>query len=440
MSVFKAYDIRGIHPKEINEELAEKIGWAFVEFLDCKEVVVGRDARASSEDLFKALTKGITEAGANVIDIGQSSTPMFYYAARDKEAGIIITASHNPAEYNGFKLVRENCAPISGDTGIKDIEKIVETDCNPSFNKQKGKIIKQDIFEDYLNYFDKFISKDMKPLRVVVDGGNGMAGLTYPKMFEKLPAELIPLYLDIDCSFPNHDADPIKMENVKDLQKRVVAEQADLGVAPDGDCDRAMFIDENGDYISGDLITALIAQYLLKNNPGRVVIYDLRSSWITQETILETGGKPEPCQVGHSFIKQKMRDLNALFAGELSGHFYYEETFIAESSILTMIIVLNMLSETGKTLSELIKPFRKYFASGEINSEVKDSDGKMKELEEKYGDGKVSHLDGLKIEFADWWFNVRASNTEPLLRLNLEAKDKELMEEKRDEVLGIIRS
>ncbi|MFC1652032.1 phosphomannomutase/phosphoglucomutase [Patescibacteria group bacterium] len=439
VGVFRAYDIRGVYPEEINETLAEKIGQAFVQFLGCKEVVVGRDARTSSESLFKALTKGITEAGANVIDIGLSSTPMFYYASRDKESGIMITASHNPAEYNGFKLVRENCAPISGDTGIEEIEKIVGTSRDSSSN-EKGKIIKQNILEDYLNYFDKFISKDMKPFKVVVDGGNGMGGLAYPKLFKKLPAKLIPLYLEMDGTFPNHDADPLKMENVEDLQKKVIEKKADLGVALDGDCDRLILIDEKGNYISADLITALIAQYLLKDHPGENILYDLRSSWSTKEAIEEAGGKPMVCRVGHSFIKQQMKKVNALFAGELSGHFYFRDTFTAESSILTLIIVLNMLSETGKTLSELIQPFQKYFASGEINSEVKNSKAKIEELAKIYGDGTISRLDGLKIEFSDWWFNVRPSNTEPLLRLNLEAKNKELMEKKRDEVLKVIRS
>lgn len=438
--VFRAYDIRGTYPEEINEELAEKIGRAFVKFLGCKEVVVGRDARSSSEDLFKSLTKGITEAGANVIDIGLSSTPMFYYASRNKESGIMITASHNPAEYNGFKLVRENCIPISGDTGIEDIEKITKNEKRKMKNVEKGKITKQDVLDDYLNYFDQFISKEMKPLKVVVDGGNGMGGLAFPKIFEKLPAELIPLYLDIDCTFPNHDADPLKMENVKDLQKKVVNKKANLGVALDGDCDRCMLIDEKGNYISADLVTALVLKELLKQNSGEYILYDLRSSWSTKEAIEEAGGKPEVCRVGHSFIKQQMKKVNALFAGELSGHFYFRDTFTAESSILTMIIVLNILSETGKKLSELIQPFRKYFASGEINSDVKGPEEKIEELAKKYRDGKISRLDGLKVEFSDWWFNVRPSNTEPLLRLNLEGRTKERMEEKRDEVLEVIRS
>jgi len=437
--VFRAYDIRGTYPNEINEEMAEKIGRAFVEFLGCREVVVGRDMRKSSDSLFKALAKGITKAGANVVDIGLSSTPLFYYTVRDREAGIMITASHNPAEYNGFKLVRENCVPISGDTGIEEIEKLVGAGRDLPSNKQKGKIIKQNVLDDYLNYFDGFISKSMKPLKVVVDGGNGMGGLTYPGLFKKLPVKLIPLYLEMDGSFPNHEADPLKLENVEDLQKKVVDEKADLGVALDGDCDRLMLIDEKGGYISGDLVTALISQYLLKNNSGKTIIYDSRSSWVTRETILGAGGRPKACPVGHSFFKERMKRFNALFAGELSGHFYYRDTFNAESSILTMIIILNILSETGKTLSGLIKPFRKYFASGEINSDVKDKDGKIEELAKIYGDGKVSRLDGLKVEFSDWWFNVRPSNTEPLLRLNLEAKTKEMMEKGRDEILKIIR-
>ncbi len=436
--IFRAYDIRGIYPAEINEQIAEKIGRAYVQFLKCKEVVVGRDMRESSDSLFKALTKGITEAGSRVIDIGLSTTPMLYFAGHDKEAGIMITASHNPKEYNGFKLCRENCIPISGDTGIEDIEKLVGVTL--AVADAPGKITTQNILPDYLNYFDKFISPKTKPLKIVVDGGNGMGGLVMPKLFEKLPAELIPLYLEMDGTFPNHDADPLKPENVLDLQKKVIAEKADLGIALDGDCDRCMLIDEKGNFVGADLVTALIAQYLLKKYPSEKVLYDLRSSWATKEAIEEAGGQAEVCRVGHAFIKQQMHKTNALFAGELSGHFYYRDAFFAESSTLTIILILNILSETGKKLSELIKPFQKYFKSGEINSEVKNPLGKIEELAKIYGNGKISCLDGLKVEYPSWWFNVRPSNTEPLLRLNLEAKTKELMEEKQAEILKVVRS
>ncbi len=437
--IFRAYDIRGIYPIEINEQIAEKIGRAYVQFLQCKEVVIGRDMRDSSGILFKALVKGITEAGCNVLDIGLSTTPMLYFAAHDKEAGIMITASHNPKEYNGFKLCREGCIPISGDTGIEDIERLTRAK-GTGQRAKVGKIVRKGVLSNYLNYFDRFISKRIKPLRVVVDGGNGIGGLVIPKLFEKLPAKLIPLYLEMDGTFPNHNADPLKLENVRDLQKKVIDEKADLGVALDGDCDRCMLIDEQGKYISADLITALIAQYLLAKHPNEVILYDLRSSWATKEAILEAGGKPVVCRVGHAFIKQQMRKTNALFAGELSGHFYYRDTFFAESSTLTLILILNILSETGKKLSELIKPFQRYFASGEINSEVENPQGKIEELAKIYRDGRISCLDGLKVEYADWWFNVRPSNTEPLLRLNLEAKSKDLMEKRRNEILEIIRS
>lgn len=436
--IFRAYDIRGVYPTEINEQIAEQIGRTFVQFLDCKEVVVGRDMRQSSDSLFQALAKGITEAGCDVIDIGLSTTPMLYFAAHDREAGIMITASHNPKEYNGFKLVRENCIPISGDTGIEEIEKLTRAQSRGQ-RAEAGKIIKKEILDDYLKYFDRFVSKEIKTLKVVVDGGNGMGGLVIPKLFEKLPAKLIPLYLEMDGTFPNHDADPLKLENVKDLQQKVINERANLGVALDGDCDRCMLIDEKGNFISADLITALISQYLLHKNPGEIVLYDLRSSWATKEAIEEGDGKAEVCRVGHAFVKQQMHKTNALFAGELSGHFYYRDTFTAESSTLTIILILNILSETRKKLSELIKPFQKYFASGEINSEVKNPLGKIEELAKIYGNGKVSKLDGLKVEYADFWFNVRPSNTEPLLRLNLEARTRELMEERKNEILKIIQ-
>jgi phosphomannomutase len=439
--IFKAYDIRGIYGTELTEDDAYRIGRAFVAFLGCREVVVGQDMRKSSPSLCQALVRGITEQGADVIDIGFCSTPMFYYATHDHEAGIMITASHNPAKYNGFKMCRENAIPISGDTGIDDIKKLAVKN---KFAKVKkaGSVTKKDVLKGYIAHNLKFVEKGGKAMKVVVDTGNGMGGYTFPKVFGNIDVQIVPLFFEVDMSFPNHEPNPLKLENVVELQKTVVRTKADFGVAIDGDCDRCVFIDEKGEYISADLMTALIAKELLRKNPGSTILYDLRSSWATRDVIKESGGKPVMCRVGHAFIKKEMRDENALFAGELSGHYYYRDSFFTESSKISTIIIINMLRREKKKLSELVAPLRRYFASGEINSEVDDKEGRMDELVRLYKkDAKlVSRLDGIKLEFDDWWFNVRPSNTEPLLRLNLEAKSKKKMEEMRDKILAVIRA
>ncbi|MBW2999543.1 phosphomannomutase/phosphoglucomutase, partial [Candidatus Woesearchaeota archaeon] len=414
MTIFKAYDIRGIYPSELNEETAYKIGRAFVTFMKCKEVVVGRDIRLSSDSLFEALTKGINDQGANVIDVGLTSTPMFYFAAHNAKAAIMVTASHNPKEYNGFKLCRENSIPIGGDTGIKDIQKLVEKNVFEEA-EEKGTITKKDVMEDFVNHNLKF-AKGIKKLKIVADFANAMGALTFPKVFEKIDCEFIYLYDELDGTFPNHPADPLKPENVRELQKKVVEEKADLGIAPDGDADRCILIDEKGNYISGDLITALIAKELLKENPNQKILYDLRSSWAVKEEIEAAGGTPIMCRVGHAFIKKQMREEDALFAGELSGHFYYKDSFFTESSIISSLLIMRMISEENKPLSELVAPLKRYHKSEEISFEVEDKIAKIKELEEYFKDAKqISHLDGIKMEYDDWWFNVRPSNTEPLL-------------------------
>jgi len=437
--IFKAYDIRGIYPKDLDEEIAYRIGRAFVIFLKTKEVVVGRDGRLSSPQIFEALTKGITDQGADVIDIGLSSTPMFYFEAAKSGASIMVTASHNPKEYNGFKFCRENAIPISGDTGIKDIKKLVEENDFKEPEK-KGKIIKKDILNDYIKHCLNFVQTD-KPFKIIVDAGNGMGSYTFPKIFEKLPFNFIPLYCKMDFNFPNHEPNPLNYETLKDLQNKVIKEKADIGIALDGDGDRCIAVDEKGNIVNCDLMTALIGKSLLKTHPGSLILYDLRSSKIVKEVVEENNGKAKMCRVGHAFIKQQMRDENALFAGELSGHFYYKDSFFTESSFITTAILLNLMAQEDKPLSKLAEPLKKYFQSGEINSDVADKESKIKEIEEKFKDAEKSlHLDGLSIYYQDWWFNVRPSNTEPLLRLNLEAKSKELMEEKREEVLKIIRA
>lgn len=436
--IFKAYDVRGIFPDELNEDIAYNIGRAFVVFLKSKEVLVGRDGRLSSPKLFEALAKGITDQGADVIDIGISSTPMFYFAAAKSPSSIMVTASHNPKEYNGFKFCRENAIPISGDTGIQDIKELVNKN-EFEDSAEKGKIIKKEIMEDFIKHSLSFVKTD-KRFKVVVDAANGMGSLTFPKMFEKLPFEFVPLYCEIDFNFPNHEANPLKYENLKDLQKKIIEEKADIGIALDGDADRCMLVDKKGEIVTCDLLTALIGKSLLNNNPGSTILYDLRSSKIVKEFIEENGGKAVMCRVGHSFIKKQMRDENAIFAGELSGHFYYKDSFFTESSFITAALILNLMDKENKPLSELVNPLKKYFQSGEINSEVEDKEKKIKDIEEKYKDAEILHLDGVSVYYKDWWFNIRMSNTEPVLRLNLEADTKELMEEKRDEILKLIRN
>jgi phosphomannomutase len=438
--IFKAYDIRGLYPEEVNEDIAYKIGRAFVKSLRCKNVVIGMDMRDSCKKLFSALAKGINEQGADVINIGMCTTPMFYFCVANYkyDAGIMITASHNPAKYNGFKLVRKQAIPIGQGSGMEKIKRLSSKDFKKA--KKEGSIIKKDFVADYVNHALKFnnMEKAGKRLKIVIDYGNGMGSLETDNVLKGLNLNMIGMYKKPDGNFPNHEANPIKPENVRDLKQRVAKEKADLGVAFDGDCDRIGFIDEKGEAIPGDMITALIAKALLKRYPKSTILYDLRSSWVTKEAIEEVGGRALKSRVGHAFIKKQMRKKNAVFAGELSCHFYFKDNFYAESSIGALLTVLSMLSSSAKSMSELVKPLKRYFKSEEINSEVADKEAKIKELAKRYRDAKISWLDGMTAEYKDWWFNIRQSNTEPLLRLNLEAKSKNLMESKIKEVLNII--
>ena len=437
-SIFKAYDIRGIYGETLTEDLAYKIGRAFATFLKSKNVVVGRDMRPHSEPLFKALARGLTEQGASVIDIGLCSTPMAYFAngKLGADGSIMITASHNPGEWNGFKLCREKATPISGATGIKDIEKIVLDGSFAPVAATPGKISTHNIIPEYIAHIRKFA--DIKrPLTVAIDFANAM-GIYEAKVLDGL-FKIDPLFDKLDGTFPNHEANPLVEETWEALQHKVKKGRYDFAVAFDGDADRAGFMDEKGNIIPMDMITALIAEMVLKREKGAAIYYDLRSSWAVKEVILENGGKPYMSRVGHAFIKQQMREVNASFAGELSGHYYFKENFFTESSALAAIYVANLVSQSNKPLSELIKPIQRYFASGEINSEVHDVKKVFENVRKKYSTGKMIELDGLSFEFKDWWFNVRASNTEPLVRLNLEAKTKADMEKHRDELLALIR-
>ncbi|MCS6771312.1 MAG: phosphomannomutase/phosphoglucomutase [Kiritimatiellae bacterium] len=440
-SIFKAYDIRGIYGETLTDEIARKIGRAFVTFLRCKTVIVGRDMRPHSEPLFRALAEGLMEQGADVIDLGLVSTPMSYYAngKLGADASIMITASHNPGEWNGFKLCREKAIPISGATGIKELEKIVASGQFPAPSR-RGSLSTYDIIPAYVERIRSF-ANFKRPLRVAIDYANGM-GILEGRVLQGLPnLSIDPLFDTLDGTFPNHEANPLHEETWEPLRHKIQTSRYDVALYFDGDADRVGFMDETGRVVSSDMITALIAQEMLRNAPGSPIFYDLRSSWAVKEVIQEHGGRPMMSRVGHAFIKQQMREVDAVFAGELSGHYYFKENFYTESSALAAIYVCNLISHSDRPLSELIRPIRRYYASGEINSKVSDTQAVLTRLREKYGaHGRVIELDGLSVEFDTWWFNVRASNTEPLVRLNLEAKTPDEMQRRRDEVLAIIRA
>ena len=459
--IFKAYDIRGIYPDNLNEELAYKLGRAFVTFLKPKTVLVSRDMRESGESLTKALIKGLTEQGADVIDIGLSTTDMFYFAVvhTGADAGITVTASHNPAKYNGFKMVRSHAIPIGGDSGIPDIEKIVNDESFSPLAKIKGQIIHKDnIIKDFVEYIkSKTDISKIKPLKVVMDAGNGMAGLIAPKMFADTNIEIIPLYFDLDGTFPNHEANPLLEENRQALIAKVKETNADFGVGFDGDSDRAFFVDDNGEFINNDFMTGTIGRYLLESNPGATIVYDVRSSRFVRETIKKAGGKCVMWKVGHAFMKEKMREIGAIIGGEVSGHFYFKfDDFYADNSYLPVFLVAKILSEENLKLSELTAERKKYFISGEINSTVNDQNAVLNRIESIYGTNEamkannvpfgineelyINTIDGLYIAGEKWWFNIRESNTEPLVRLNSEADSKENMENLRDFLLNLIRS
>jgi phosphomannomutase len=389
------------------------------------------------------LIKGIAEGGADVIDIGIATTPMIYYASGKLEvnAGVIITASHNPAEYNGMKLCLKGAVPIGEGSGMEEIKELALRGDFSKVEKQGEVIENNSLKEDYKNYLTGFYKKGLGQNKIVIDFANAM-GIEEKDVLEKFSEDLDLTYLydNFDGNFPNHEANPLKTETLEDLQKKVLEVQADLGIAYDGDADRVGFVDEKGEVVPMDYVTALISKEILKKNPGELILIDLRSSNAVRKVIEEAGGKVKHCRVGHSLIKAQMRRDGAIFAGELSGHYFFEENFKAEMTVLAVIMILNLLNETGKTMSELTADLKRYYHSGEINSDVQDPQKVFDELKKKYSSGKINELDGIRIDFEDWWFNVRASNTEPKIRLNLEAKSKELMEEKKIEVLNIVRS
>ncbi len=443
-SIFKAYDVRGIYGQNLTDEGAYLIGCAVAQYLNVPEIAVGRDMRLSSPQIAAALMRGITDQGVNAIDLGLTTTDGLYFAVGkfNYPAGAMITASHNPGKYNGMKFCRAQAFPISLDTGLADIRDLAVSG-NFTKSTQKGQIIQHDITEDYVHHALSFIDVNkIKPLKVVIDAGNGMAGMMMPHVFKYLPCELVPLYFELDGNFPNHPASPIEPENMEDVQRKVRETGANLGAAFDGDADRMFPVDEHGNLVDGSMVTAMVANSLLRKYPGSTILYNLIVSKSVPALVNELGGKPVRTRVGHSFIKAEMRGLNAIFGGEHSGHFYFRDNWFADSGLIAFLILLELVSEQDKPLSEIIKPLDRGKRSGEINSTVSDAQARLKALEEQYSKGALSvdHLDGLTIDYGTWWFNVRPSNTEPLLRLNIEASNQALMEEKRTELLTFIRS
>jgi len=450
--IFKAYDIRGIYPGEINKDVAYNIGRALVMFTQAKKIAVGNDMRVSSPEIEEGLINGITDQGADVVKIGLVSTPILYFSSWNLpiDAAVIITASHNPAEYNGMKLCFKNAVPIGEGSGMEEIKELaIKNEFIEVENKGKAED-NTETKNQYIDYVAKFFNKRSKKSarggsafggkKIVIDFANGM-GAVEKEIYNKLSQDLeaVCIFEELDGNFPNHEANPLKTETLEVLQKKVLEEKADLGIAYDGDADRVGFVDEKGEVVPMDYLIALLAKEVLKKNPGSLILMDLRSSNAVKEVIEEAGGKVNRCRVGHSLIKKQMREQGAIFAGELSGHYFFEENSKAEMATLAVVMLLNLMNESGKKMSELTAELKRYYHSGEINSEVADKDAIIKKLKEKYSDGQLDELDGIRIDFPDWWFNVRASNTEPKLRLNVEAKSKELMEAKRDELLQLVK-
>ena len=446
-SIFKAYDIRGVYPDTLNEDVARDIGRAFVNHLGLSgsRVVVARDMRLSGEALEKAFIEGVTQAGADVLDVGLVSTDALYFAVGHLEepGGAMVTASHNPKDYNGFKLCREDAIALSGEHGIGQIRDLITSGKLPDPSEHPGSVEESDVTEAYATHCLTFINTDgLRPLKIVVDAGNGMAGKMLPPIFEKLPFEYVPMYFELDGSFPNHPPNPIEPENMKELQERVVAENADFGAAFDGDADRCFVVDEKGETISGDVLAALVAKNVLEKEPGATILYSAVCSKAFPELVEREGGRAIRTKAGHSIIKPQMRENDAAFGGEHSGHFYFRDNYFADSGIIAMLTVAELLARQEGPLSGLLSPIDPYVRSGEINSEVEDQAATLEKVEDQYtqrDDPKIDHLDGLTVDFGDWWFNLRPSNTEPLLRLNVEASDRETMERERDELLSLIR-
>jgi phosphomannomutase len=442
---FKAYDVRGIYPTEIDEDGAYAVGRAYVEQFEPRRIAVGRDMRVSSPSIAEALRRGAADAGADVLDLGMVGTEMLYFAVGELglDGGVAVTASHNPKEYTGMKIVRRGALPVGGESGLLDVRDRAELVAQSHNVEKPGTIEEYDVWPAYVDRVMSFIDvSSLKPLRVVIDAANGMAGAMLPPVLERLPVEVVRCFFEPDGTFPNHEPNPLLPENREFIVAKALEEGADLGVAFDGDADRCFFVDDSGEFIPGDFVTALLAESILQREPGAKVIYDVRASWAVPETIERAGGVPLVNRVGHAFIKHRMRQDDAVFGGEVSGHYYFRDFSQADSGVVPFLLMLEYVSRAGRKLSEILEPYRStYFITGELNTPVPDVALKLQELKERFGgEGRVNHLDGVSVDAADWHMNVRPSNTEPLLRLNLEARSRELMVRKRDEVLAVIQA
>jgi phosphomannomutase len=439
--IFKAYDVRGVVPDDLDEAVARRIGAAFADWSDAPRIAIGRDCRTSSESLAHALADGATSRGVDVVDLGLASTDLLYFASGSLDVpGLMLTASHNPPQWNGIKFCRARAAPVSEDSGLAEIRARAEASQPPPV-AAPGRVERMDLLDAFADHVLSFLDgQDVAPLTIAADTANGMGGLVVPAVLERLPVRLIHLYPELDGTFPNHPADPINPENQRDLKAAVLEAGADIGLAFDGDADRVFLVDERAHDVSGSLVTALVAEAMLKREPGATIVHNLICSWTVPEVVRENGGVPVRTRVGHSFIKEIMADTGAIFGGEHSGHYYFRDNYRADSGLIAAVVVLGQLSRAGVPLSELLQPLRRYAASGEINSEVSDPRGTIEVLAAAFAAGRQDRLDGLTVEFEHWWFNVRPSNTEPLLRLNVEARSEELLKERTAEVLDIIRN
>jgi len=446
-AVFKAYDIRGLYPSEIDEALAREAGRAFVAYLGAGRIAVARDMRLSSPSLAAAFIEGACLQGADVDDFGLMATDMVYFAvARDEyDGGAEITASHNPSTYNGIKLVRQHAMPLSGDAGLGEMHDMIVNGTIPEPPDTPGRVSSRQVLDDYIEHISRFIEPStIEPFHIVLDAGSGMAGLVAPPLFDRLPCRTTRLCFDIDGRFPNHQANPLIEENRRHIVERVLAVGADAGIAWDGDADRCFFIDGTGEFVAGDFITALLAEAFLLKMPGATIVYDVRASFAVKDTVTRYGGTALMNRVGHAFFKQRMREEDAVFGGEVTGHYYFRDYFFADNGFIPALLILELMSKKRQTLAQLLAPLReRYFISGEINTRMEDMGAvgsKLDGLARRYARGHVFHMDGVSVEFPDWHFNVRPSNTEPLLRLNLEGTTPNQMVEKRDEILAFIRA
>jgi phosphomannomutase len=442
--VFKAYDVRGIYPSELDEEGAYAIGRAYAEQFEPRTIAVGRDMRLSSPAMQEAFIRGVAESGVDVLDVGMIGTEMLYYAVGELglDGGATITASHNPKEYTGAKIVRRGALPVGADSGLLEIrDRALSGQDRGQAPDVAGKAEERDIYGGFVEKVTSFVdSEAVAPLRVVIDGANGMAGAMLPPILERLPVETVRCFFEPDGTFPDHEPNPLLPENREFIVAKVKEEGADLGIAFDGDADRCFFVDDTGEFVPGDFVTALLAESMLEKEPGGTIIYDVRASWAVRDVVERLGGEALPNRVGHAFIKLRMREVDAVFAGEVSGHYYFRDFYQADSGTIPALLLLELVSRRGQKVSEILRPFReRYFLTGELNTPVADVALTLQRLKEHFaGQGEVSHLDGISITAADWHMNVRPSNTEPLLRLNLEALDPGLMERKRDEALAVI--